>query len=96
MHNYYAQPIYYTYVIKCCESLTDWSIPLTYLSHRPWLQSVGIIPVSALSYVHIKTLNKSINVGVTLHNVILVSLAEQRCGFRCPLRYGDTIKQIIQ
>ena len=27
MHNYYAQPIYYTYVSKCCESLTDWSIP---------------------------------------------------------------------
>ena len=29
MHNYYAQPIYYTDVSKLCESLTDWSIPLT-------------------------------------------------------------------
>jgi len=28
VHNYYAQPIYYTYVTKCHESLTDWSIPL--------------------------------------------------------------------
>ena len=28
VHNYYAQPIYYTDVSKCCESLTDWSIPL--------------------------------------------------------------------
>ena len=29
MHNYYAQPIYYTDVSKCYGSLTDWSIPLT-------------------------------------------------------------------
>ena len=29
MHNYYAQPICYTYVSKWCESLTDWSIPLS-------------------------------------------------------------------
>ena len=28
MHNYYAQPIYYTGVSQLCESLTDWSIPL--------------------------------------------------------------------
>ena len=28
MHNYYAQPVYYTDVSKLCESLTDWSIPL--------------------------------------------------------------------
>ena len=28
VHNYYAQPIYYTDVSKWCESLTDWSIPL--------------------------------------------------------------------
>ena len=28
MHNYYAQPLYYTHVSKLCESLTDWSIPL--------------------------------------------------------------------
>ena len=28
MHKYYAQPIYYAGVSKCCESLTDWSIPL--------------------------------------------------------------------
>ena len=27
-HNYYTQPIYYTNVSKCFESLTDWSIPL--------------------------------------------------------------------
>ena len=28
LHNYYAQPIYYTDISKCCESLTDWRIPL--------------------------------------------------------------------
>ena len=28
MHNYYAQPIYYTDVSKWRESLTDWCIPL--------------------------------------------------------------------
>ena len=28
VHNYYAQPIYYTYVNKCCEYLTDWVILL--------------------------------------------------------------------
>ena len=28
VHNYYVQPIYYTDVSKCFESLTDWSIPL--------------------------------------------------------------------
>ena len=28
MHNCYAQTIYYTDVSKCCESLTDWGIPL--------------------------------------------------------------------
>ena len=28
VHNYYAQPIYYTDVSKCCESLTNWGIPL--------------------------------------------------------------------
>ena len=26
VHNYYARPIYYTNVSKCCQSLTDWSI----------------------------------------------------------------------
>ena len=37
MHDYYAQPIYYTYVGKWCESLTDWSIPLSVASHsRPY------------------------------------------------------------
>ena len=30
LHNYYTQPIY-TDVSKCCESLTDWSIPLSYV-----------------------------------------------------------------
>ena len=34
MHNYYGQPIYYTYVSKCYEPLIDWSIPL---------RSVGLI-----------------------------------------------------
>ena len=29
VHDYYAQPIYYTDVSKWCESITDWSIPLT-------------------------------------------------------------------
>ena len=29
MHDYYAQPIYYTDVSKWCESLVDWSIPLS-------------------------------------------------------------------
>ena len=29
MHNYYAQPIYYTDVSKLCECLTDSSIPLS-------------------------------------------------------------------
>ena len=29
MHNYYAQPIYYTDISKWCESLTDWGIPLS-------------------------------------------------------------------
>ena len=29
VHNYYAQPLYYTRVSKWCESLTDWSNPLT-------------------------------------------------------------------
>ena len=28
VHNYYAQLICYTYISKCCKSLTDWSIPL--------------------------------------------------------------------
>ena len=28
MHNYYAQPIYFTEGSKWCESLTGWSIPL--------------------------------------------------------------------
>ena len=28
VHNYYAQPIYYTDVSKCCESLINWGIPL--------------------------------------------------------------------
>ena len=31
-HNYYAQPIYYTDVSKCCESVTNWCIPLTFRS----------------------------------------------------------------
>ena len=29
VHNYYAQLIYYTDFSKCCESLTDWTIPLS-------------------------------------------------------------------
>ena len=29
VHNYYAHPIYYAYINKYCEFLTDWSIPLT-------------------------------------------------------------------
>ena len=29
VHNYSAQPICCTYVSKYCESLTDWSIPLS-------------------------------------------------------------------
>ena len=35
VHNYYAQPIYYTDISKCYESLTDWSIPLSFfLAHN--------------------------------------------------------------
>ena len=33
MHNYYAQPIYYTDVSKLCEYLTDLSIPLKLSQH---------------------------------------------------------------
>ena len=29
VHKDYQQPIYYTDIIKCFESLIDWSIPLT-------------------------------------------------------------------
>ena len=31
VHKYNAQPIYYTDVSKCCEYLTNWSIPLTHV-----------------------------------------------------------------
>ena len=39
MHNYYVQPRYYTDVSKCCESLTDWSIPLTTASQKRTMDS---------------------------------------------------------
>ena len=31
VHTYYVQPMQYTYVSKCCVSLTDWSIPLRHV-----------------------------------------------------------------
>jgi len=37
VHNYYAQPIYYSDVSKWCESITDWSIPLKLLDLSSYL-----------------------------------------------------------
>ena len=38
MHNYYAQPIY---VRRCCEPLTDWSIPLRCLNEYDYIFHLG-------------------------------------------------------
>ena len=44
VHKYYAQSIYYTDVSKCCESLTDWSIPLKgNISVLEWRQRLSFI-----------------------------------------------------
>ena len=48
MHNYYAQLIYYTDVNKCCESLTDWSIPLTSASNLSLVADFNMAGSSAL------------------------------------------------
>ena len=53
VHNYYVQPIYYTYVSKCCESLTDWSIPLSESSNCDHLVECWIIFMSKLMLVRI-------------------------------------------
>ena len=50
-HNYYAQPIYYTYVSKCCESLIDWGILLNIRTfHITTQQKNVIIPLNVLYY----------------------------------------------
>ena len=62
VHNYYAQPIYYTYVSKCCEPLTDWSIFLmTNLHLRSTNQVFAYFSCQPMERKHnIQDINKSI------------------------------------
>ena len=68
MHNYYAQPIFYTDVTKWCESLTDWSIPLnTCVSLRTHL--VGDLLVFLQEHLQLTDADAQVSVRVLVGDV---------------------------